>query len=74
MVTEATTVLDVFLNGEPHRMVDGSTVLDLVAALGRDPRTVAVELNGHIVRRGDYGTTRLGTGDRIEVVHFVQGG
>ena len=73
-MTEQTTVLDVFLNGEPHRMADGSTVLDLVAALGRDPRTVAVELNGHIVRRGDYGTTALDAGDRLEVVHFVQGG
>jgi thiamine biosynthesis protein ThiS len=68
------TILDVYLNGEPHRVADGSTVLDLVAGLGRDPRTVAVELNGHIVRRGDYGTTPLGAGDRLEVVHFVQGG
>ncbi len=47
--------MDVHLNGEPHRMAGGSTVLDLVAGLGRDPRTVAVELNGQIVRRGDYG-------------------
>jgi thiamine biosynthesis protein ThiS len=66
--------VDVFLNGEPHRMSEGSTVLDLVAGLGRDPRTVAVELNGHIVRRGDYGTAALREGDRLEVVHFVQGG
>lgn len=66
--------MDVHLNGEPHRMAGGSTVLDLVAGLGRDPRTVAVELNGQIVRRGDYGTTLLQEGDRLEVVHFVQGG
>jgi len=66
--------MDVFLNGEPHRMVGGSTVLDLVVGLGRDPRTVAVELNGDILRRGDYGTTPLREGDRLEVVHFVQGG
>jgi thiamine biosynthesis protein ThiS len=66
--------LDVTLNGEPHRLPPGSTILDLVAGLGRDPRTVAVERNGAIVRRADYGATALASGDRLEVVHFVQGG
>jgi thiamine biosynthesis protein ThiS len=66
--------VDVTLNGEPHRVAAGSTVLDLLAELGRDPRTVAVERNGEIVRRADYGAAGLATGDRLEVVHFVQGG
>jgi thiamine biosynthesis protein ThiS len=66
--------LELSLNGEPHRLPGGSTVLDLLAALGRDPRVVAVERNGEIVRRTEYGETRLETGDRLEVVHFVQGG
>ena len=74
MVTEQATVLDVFLNGEPHRMADGSTVLDLVAGLGRDPRTVAVERNGDLVPRARFTETLLGAGDRLEMVHFVQGG
>jgi thiamine biosynthesis protein ThiS len=66
--------LDIVLNGEPHRLPAGSTLLDLVAGLGRDPRTVAVERNGEIVRRADYAATPLAAGDRLEVVHFVQGG
>ena len=70
----AQTLLDVQLNGEPYQVPAGSTVLDLVAGLGRDPRTVAVERNGAIVRRADYGATGLEGGDRLEVVHFVQGG
>jgi thiamine biosynthesis protein ThiS len=68
------TTLEILLNGEPHRLAAGSTVLDLLAGLGRDPRTVAVERNGEIVRRADYGEVRLAPGDRLEVVHFVQGG
>jgi thiamine biosynthesis protein ThiS len=67
-------LLDVYVNGEPHPVAAGSTVLDLLAGLGRDPRTVAVERNGEIVRRADYGETGLAPGDRLEVVHFVQGG
>ena len=71
--TEA-TLLRLQLNGEPHQLPEGATVLDLVAGLGRDPRTVAVERNGVIVRRAEYGAARLEEGDRLEVVHFVQGG
>ena len=71
---EVGAVLDVFLNGEPHRVPEGSTVADLVAGLGRDPRTVAVERNGDLVPRARFAATRLAAGDRIEVVHFVQGG
>jgi thiamine biosynthesis protein ThiS len=62
------------LNGEPHDAAAGATVLDLVASLGCDPRTVAVERNGELVPRAAYAGTRLAAGDRIEVVHFVQGG
>jgi sulfur carrier protein len=71
---ETTAFLEIVLNGEPHRLPAGSTLLDLVAGLGRDPRTVAVERNGEIVRRPDYAATVLAAGDRLEVVHFVQGG
>ena len=73
-MTEAGVLLEVLLNGEPHRLPAGSTLLDLIGGLGRDPRTVAVERNGEIVRRAEYGATRLEAGDRLEVVHFVQGG
>ena len=70
----AAPLLEVVLNGEPHRIPEGATVADLVAGLGRDPRTVAVERNGDLVPRARFGETLLGAGDRVEVVHFVQGG
>lgn len=66
--------LPLALNGEAHRVPAGSTVLDLVASLGRDPRTVAVERNGDLVPRARFADTALAAGDRLEVVHFVQGG
>jgi thiamine biosynthesis protein ThiS len=68
------TPLEVILNGEPYRLAAGASLLDLLAGLGRDPRTVAVERNGDIVPRARYGETLLAPGDRLEVVHFVQGG
>ncbi|ERT59197.1 sulfur carrier protein ThiS [Megasphaera vaginalis (ex Srinivasan et al. 2021)] len=35
---------------------------------------IAVELNGAIVKRGDYAATLLKDGDTAEIVHFVGGG
>jgi sulfur carrier protein len=66
--------MEISLNGEARAVAAGETLLDLLAALGRDPRTVAIEKNGLIVPRGQYGATPLAAGDRIEIVHFVQGG
>jgi sulfur carrier protein len=66
--------LDLIVNGEPYRIPEGSTVADLVTGLGFDPRTVAVERNGDLVPRAQFGAAALAAGDRIEVVRFVQGG
>lgn len=64
----------VVLNGERRDVPEGATVLDLLAELGRHPRTVAVEHNGLILPRERYEATALRDGDRLEVVGFVQGG
>ncbi|MCB1056047.1 MAG: sulfur carrier protein ThiS [Acidobacteria bacterium] len=66
--------IDIRLNGEAHTLAAPATLLSLLAAVGRDPRAVAIEHNGEIVRRARYGETPLESGDRVEVVHFVQGG
>ncbi|HVR12078.1 MAG TPA: sulfur carrier protein ThiS [Thermoanaerobaculia bacterium] len=66
--------LALLLNGEPYEVAAGSTVLDLLAGLGRDPRSVAIERNGELLPRAAYPHTPLAAGDRLEVVHFVQGG
>ena len=70
----ALSTVSLTLNGEPFEVPAGSTVLDLLASLSRDPRTVAVERNGDILPRALFGSTPLAAGDRLEVVHFVQGG
>jgi sulfur carrier protein len=54
--------------------LDGSTVSDLLAQTGRDPQRVAVEINGDICRRADYGGRTLNEGDSVEIVSLVGGG
>lgn len=65
---------EIILNGEQRSVAEGMTVADLLTDLGRHPRTVAVEHNGAILPRERYPVTVLGTGDRLEIVGFVQGG
>jgi thiamine biosynthesis protein ThiS len=62
------------LNGKPRQVAQGSTVADLLAELGLDPRTVAVEHNRIIIKRETYAEAALSAGDNLEVVRFVQGG
>lgn len=62
------------VNGERRPLAPGATVLDLVAELGWHPRAVAIELNGEILPRAAWADRPLAADDRLEVVHFVQGG
>jgi thiamine biosynthesis protein ThiS len=62
------------LNGETKSFTGLADVAGLVAALGLDPKKVAVERNLEIVPRSAYGRTPLADGDRIEIVHFIGGG
>jgi thiamine biosynthesis protein ThiS len=66
--------LAIVVNGEARRVRGPASLLDLLAQLGLDPRTVVVELNREIVRRPRLGETALAEGDAVELVHFVGGG
>ncbi len=62
------------LNGEPHTIDRPMPVADLLAALGVDPRRVAVEHNLVVVKRDSYESTVVAAGDEVEIVNFVGGG
>jgi len=66
--------LQIVVNGDERRVPGPASLLDLLAHLGLDPRTVVVELNREIVRRPRLGETSLSEGDSVELVHFVGGG
>ena len=66
--------MKLLINGEERSFGDPLTLAELVEQLGVKPDRVAVELNRIIVRRDAWGATKLGDGDRLEVVHFVGGG
>ena len=73
-MTATDATLHLTVNGDPRSLPGPATLLDLLAHLGLDPRTVVVERNREIVRRPRLGETGLADGDSIELVHFVGGG
>lgn len=66
--------MQVQINGQPRDFPDGLTLASLVEQLGMKADRVAVELNLEIVPRGNWDSTTLKSGDKLEIVHFVGGG
>lgn len=66
----------VTVNGEHHELPEGATVASVMELLHGDARArgVAVAVAGEVVPRGDWETTALDDGSRVEVVVAVQGG
>ncbi|MBE6771113.1 MAG: sulfur carrier protein ThiS [Ruminococcaceae bacterium] len=54
--------------------VAGKTISEFLTTTNFDPKRIAVERNGDIVFKSQYGETLLQDGDIIEVVSFVGGG
>jgi sulfur carrier protein len=64
----------VTLNGERRELPDGATVETAVRELGEPERGVAVALDGEVVPRRDWASTRVRDGQQVEVLRAVQGG
>lgn len=67
-------MIRVHVNGDERRFPDGSTVADLLAALGTARQGIAVALDGEVVRRGRWADVVVSDGARLEILTAVQGG
>lgn len=61
------------INGENWNIA-GKTLAEYLAGTAYDPKRIAVERNGEIVPKAQYGETVLSDGDSVEIVSFVGGG
>jgi thiazole synthase len=64
------------LNGTPRELPAGATLADAVREAGaeQEARGVAVALDGTVVRRGEWASTLLAEGGKVEVLAAIQGG
>ncbi|WP_328539245.1 sulfur carrier protein ThiS [Streptomyces sp. NBC_00344] len=73
-MTTVNSSVPVSVNGAEHHVAPGTTLDLLVATLTGAPTGVAAALNEAVVPRGQWPATRLGEGDRVEILTAVQGG
>ena len=66
--------IDVTVNGVGRALPAGSSLGDLITALGFTGRPIAVEVDGDVVPRAALAGRALVGGERIEIVTFVGGG
>jgi sulfur carrier protein len=66
--------MEVFVNGNAKRIVDGTTIAGLLSELNVTQKHVAVEVNEQLVPRAKHAETLLKASDRLEVVTLVGGG
>ena len=66
----------VHVNGEPRDLAAGTTVAAVVASFGaeRARRGVAVAVDAEVVPRTQWERRELQAGERVEVLHAIQGG
>ena len=66
--------MQIFVNEQPRDVEANSTLAQLVANLGMQPKYVAVERNRELVPRAKHGECVLQENDRLEIVTLVGGG
>jgi sulfur carrier protein len=66
--------VEIMINGTAHQVADDMSLDRAVALISSAASGVAAALNGELVRRVSWPSTRLATGDEIEVLTAVQGG
>ena len=62
------------IDGENRSFDRPLTVAQLLERIGSDGRKVAVEPNRDILQKSNYAGVDLHDGDKLVVVHFVEGG
>ncbi|MDC0770142.1 sulfur carrier protein ThiS [Streptomyces sp. HD] len=66
--------MNISLNGERREVAPGTALDVAVQMLTAAPSGVAAALNETVVPRGQWPSTSLSEGDRVEVLTAVQGG
>ena len=65
--------MSIRVNGQ-DRDFDDQTLASVITRMHLNPKRVAAELNGVIIRRSDFESTQVRDGDVLELVGFVGGG
>jgi sulfur carrier protein len=66
--------MEIVINGAAHQVADGMSLERAISLVSDAATGVAAAVNGDLVRRASWQSTRLAAGDEVEVLTAVQGG
>ena len=66
--------MEIVINGTAHQVADGLSLDRAVSLISTAASGIAAAVNGDLVRRAAWPSTRLAAGDEVEVLTAVQGG
>jgi sulfur carrier protein len=66
--------IELRLDNRPHQVQAGTSLAELVAQLGYEPRAIATSVNGSFVPRADRAARTLAAGDAVLLFQPIVGG
>ncbi len=66
--------MEIVINGAAHLVADDMSLERAVSLITSAATGIAAAVNGELVRRASWSSTRLAAGDEVEVLTAVQGG
>ncbi len=66
--------MKITINGELHKVPEGSNIVQLLEAMDQVSQRLAVEVNLEIIPRSLHEQYVLKENDRVEIVHAIGGG
>jgi sulfur carrier protein len=67
--------MNLVVNGKNTDITDSLTVTELLTKEDvKMPQMVSVELNGQILKRSEFETTKLKDNDKVEFLYYMGGG
>ncbi len=66
--------IELTINGKPRTLAEETPLLTFLEDNGINDMMIAVEYNGEIMRREQYGQVTLRAGDIVEIVRAIGGG
>jgi sulfur carrier protein len=67
-------MIEIELNGTPHRVEDNQSLSDLIASLALPNQAMAVAVNRQVVPRQAWVQRQLQPLDRVDIVRAIGGG
>ena len=69
-------LMQLIVNGQEQSVDDASTLLDLLIEMNfkAEQKGLAVAVNAEVIARAIWADMRLRNGDRVDIIHAVQGG